>query len=108
MEMDFQDCEEAKENLRVREGNISEKYVGFWPSKDEIPGIETWAKSKGVEAVLWTALPPKFNGVINRRPTLEDVITYLQGLEDTQKCSAQEYICKTPEQIKTPFRAELG
>ena len=110
-EMDFQNCEEAKENLRTREGKIKKDFIGFWKSGDqnpsEIPDLGSWAESKGVDVVLWTALPPKFNGENNRKPTLEEAIKYLRELDNEKKALAIEYICKSPIQIQTPFRPEL-
>ena len=63
--MDAQSEEHAREHLREREGilvkNIRE-HVGSWPSRTTvgIAGLEQWARSRHLDAVVWTALPPEF------------------------------------------------
>lgn len=39
--------------------------------------IGRWASSLGLDAVVWTNLPPKFNGEEVRIPTVEEVISFL-------------------------------
>lgn len=110
-EMDFIDPHLAKENLREREGWIKEQHVGFWQlnsqSPTEIPGLDVWAKAKRAEAVIWTALPPKFNGEDYQIPALEEAMSYLENLDRAKKVLAEEYVRKTPAQITTPFRKEI-
>ena len=109
-EMDFSDVNDARENLRDREGTTFPN-IGFWRTGEKcpatIPGLTDWASSKKVDAVLWTALPPKFGGVNGRKPTLEEVICHLDNLEPTRKASAVKYIRSTPKQITTPYRGKL-
>jgi len=58
--------DEAKEALRLRE-KTTEKNIGSWEADDNapentpknIPDLPAWAKSHGLDAVIWTALPPK-------------------------------------------------
>ena len=38
-----------------------------------------WAASRGIQAVVWTALQPKFKGQ-ERTPTCDEVVEYLGGL----------------------------
>lgn len=109
-EMNFSELEQAKENLRKREGTTI-NHIGFWKTDDAppaaIPDLADWARSKKADAVLWTALPPKFNGANGRRPTLQEVISHLDTLEHAGKARAEEYMRNTPKQIKTPYRAQL-
>lgn len=105
------DLELAKENLRIREGRIDKNYIGVWTKGDESPNaiadLDIWAKSIGCTAIIWTNLPPKFKGEVNRRPSLTEAILYLDGLEGEPRALAEEYIRKTPAQIKTSYRAKF-
>lgn len=62
---DGQDLAQAREALRSREGIPAKnlhKSIGSWsrgdPNPDCILEIEPWAASRGIESVVWTALPP--------------------------------------------------
>ncbi len=107
-EMNHSNYEMAKENLRVREGNIKRRHVGCWQTNDkcprEIPDLDVWADLKGAQAVVWTALPPKFNDKEDTKPNLEEAVNYLQKLDGMTKNIAKNYICKTPKQIQTKYR----
>lgn len=107
-EMMQQDLELAKEELRTREGNIKRSDVGVWTSGEESPSdikeLNSWAQSVGASAVIWTALPPQFHGENNRRPEISEAISYLEGLEGEARVQAEEYIRRTPAQIRTPYR----
>src|SRR5690606_17630498 len=63
------DLSEAREDLRAREGiprkNL-ETSIGSWSRGGAnpacIPDLDPWANAQGIESVVWTALPPKFDG----------------------------------------------
>jgi hypothetical protein len=107
--MQTNDLNEAKEILRLREGKTKREYIGAWTQNDEsplgIPGLGSWAAQIGVTAVIWTALPAKFDGTDYRKPTLNEAIAYLDQLEPNIKARAEEYVRKTPQQITTPYRS---
>jgi len=109
--MQTNNLEEAKENLRQREGGIKREFVGFWTQgsecPEEIPHMEAWAKKLGVTAAIWTALPAKFNGENYRKPSIDEAITYLEQLESEKKALAEGYIRKTPPQITTKYRSRF-
>ena len=109
-EMTFEDCDEAKENLKSREKTI-DKYIGLWRRGDEspptIPEINKWADLVGAESIIWTDLPPKFGGENFRSPSLAEAQQYLRSLNSERLALAKEYICNTPSQIQTPFRTQL-
>ena len=109
--MQTNNLEEAKENLRQREGRIRREFVGFWTQDskcpEEIPHMEDWAKEVGATAVIWTALPAKFNGENYRKPSIDEAITYLEQLEPEKRALAEEYIRKTPPQITTTYRSRF-
>lgn len=105
---------EAKEALRDREGiflrNI-ERDIGVWrpgaPDPNGVPGLNDWAASREITAVLWTALPPKFDGRNGEVAQLEQVIAYLGGLIGEDRQRAEEYIRRAPPQIATNYRRHI-
>lgn len=118
--MDLDDLDKAKDALRKREG-ISEgniDHIGSWEVGEEapvnMPYLESWAKQKEIEAVVWTALPHKHpkEGRENDVPSEKDIIKYLKSLVGREKENAEKYIRNTPKQIDTLYRrkieAELG
>lgn len=111
--------EEAVEDLRTREGT-GPRGVGWWSAEPGHGGewpyadvIGTWAESRGLSGVVWTALGPTD---LEKRPgRMSDAerLQYLRGLvEAGREAAAREYFERAPEQIQTPFRAlvrkELG
>ncbi|MCG7977251.1 MAG: hypothetical protein N0E58_03780 [Candidatus Thiodiazotropha endolucinida] len=100
----------ARDKLRDREGIPKEyiKNIGVWSFGDDIPGsipdIDVWAKSVGVDAVIWTALGPKFSGQKGKLPSVEEAVLYLRTLSGTVLDEARRYICNTPAQIDTAYR----
>jgi hypothetical protein len=65
-----------------------------------------------IEAVVWTALPPKFNERNGYAATAGEVVARLDGLEAEERKAAEEYLRRTPSHIDTPYRrlieAQLG
>jgi hypothetical protein len=104
------------ESLRFREGErLNEKHIGRWPSETSYPFsevISAWTIAKNLDAVVWTALPPKFANIDNRLPTANEALSYLSGLHGEALATAETYVRRTPLAIRTPFRAlfetELG
>lgn len=119
--MTTSDLNVAKESLRARESvppNRCDDYIGVL-NVEEDPGADPirntliqWLKDVAIDAVIWTDLPAKFGGKNGVKPSMEEAITYLQGLDDNIKKLAEEYIRKAPPQIMTEYRLafeeELG
>lgn len=107
----------ACEALAGREGCVLSA-IGLWPGKPPEYGsgadsIATWATGKGYDAVVWTALKPKFNGVDGDAPKSADVaVAYIKRLDVKSQARAREYVERAPTQVRTPFRLafeqELG
>lgn len=111
----------ARDALRRREG-IGEKHkssIGDWSANQQaplgIPTITDWAKAHGVDAVVWTALPPKLGGkdfAACNPPSEDQILSYLAGLRGATRDDAERYIRLAPRQIDTPYRrrieADLG
>ncbi|MBX3164392.1 MAG: hypothetical protein KF900_07925 [Bacteroidetes bacterium] len=113
------DLEKAKQSLKVRESISDENFKSHIAAvtKDEKISdndtiktiIQEWAKKMDLDAVIWTNLPPKFNGNRNVAPSIDVAIKYLNGLDidiNTRK-TAEEYIRKAPKQIDTEYRRKF-
>lgn len=107
--MKTNNLDEAKENLRQREGKTKKEFIGTWTQNTEspsnIPNLANWANRIGATAVIWTALPAKFEGENYRKPTIDEAITYLGQLDSDKRALAEQYIRKTPKQISTIYRS---
>lgn len=68
------------------------------------PRIERWMRTKGIDAVVWTALPAKFDGASGRAPTPEEAVAWLDSLEGAQRAKAEDYVRRTPAHIDTRYR----
>ena len=106
--MDAVDLSGAKEALRSREGcNAAD--IGTWlrgsnepPNVIELP---QWAGARGVDAVVWTALPAKFGN--GGAPTADQIIGYLRALSGAARDSAEAYVRRAPKQIDTSYRRKI-
>lgn len=107
--MDATDPYTASEDLRKREGIRENRrdLISTWStgqnSPDLIIDLPTWAQTHAIETVVWTALPPTFDGSDN--PT--QVVNYLSRLTGTKRDNAERYIRLTPRQIDTAYRREI-
>lgn len=75
--------------------------------KYDVGGTEvaSWAKAKGLDAVVWTALKPKFGNVSGKGPeSAEAAVEYLKQLSPEAAAAAREYVERCPAQVRTPFR----
>lgn len=111
--MDTSEIEAARKTLCEREGIPPKKehiHIGSWSSGQLspklIPGLPEWANARGVRHVVWTALPPKFNG-IEQTPTQVQVVQYLSSLTGAQRNNAERYIRFAPKQIDTAYRRRI-
>lgn len=115
--------EEAILSLREREGRtpktgirIRTKHVGRW-TRGEMGNasatIGHWADAMPFDQVIWTALPPKWNGVDEDFPCRAQAVAHLKKLvSEGKEAKAEEYVRKAPEWVRTPYRdafeQELG
>lgn len=111
--------QQAREALRDREGieGLGIKSIGSVPSSHGVryafaDEIEGWARAVGTEAVVWTALPARYARRTGVAPTADEAVRYLAGLSGDQRIKAEEYVRRTPTQIRTTYRSrferELG
>jgi len=115
---DTSDVHAAGAALGAREGVGTENLegsIGKWQSREKppqlIPDLGDWAAARGIDAVVWTSLPPKFDGTTGR-PGPEAIVEYLTSLLGSKRDHAERYIRNAPRQIDTEYRrlieAHLG
>ncbi len=84
--------------------------IGSWKSGDSAPrdiaDMPLWAEAHEVDAVVWTALGPRFNSNA-RSPSADAVIRYLDGLREPFRTRARQYIERAPRQIDTNYRRQI-
>lgn len=111
----YQTINEAVLNLQKREGTIK-KRIGVYNKTTNIfspdnfkfkEAIKQWISKEDIDAVIWTNLPEKWS--IEKQDNLlidsNKRVKYLQELSVNKRAKAEEYIRKTPTQIKTKYRA---
>jgi hypothetical protein len=93
----------------IPEENCSSR-IGSWKRGDvspgNIPGLPAWAEAHELDAVVWTALGPRFDSE-DRSPSADDVIAYLQELRGPVRDHAKQYIERAPRQIDTDYRRQI-
>jgi hypothetical protein len=70
-------------------------------------GLREWVHKVGVDALIWTGLPPRFGERNLTAPTLPQAIDYLRSLEGVPREKAEEYVRRTPAQIRTKYRIAI-
>lgn len=117
--LDVPSLDDARIALARREGISStclDVSVGFWSETSrsrhgDAPSIGVWAESIEASAVVWTALKPRFRDM-SVKPSCDEVVAYLSGLTGEAQERAEEYVRRTPGQIRTLYRdaieRELG
>ena len=116
---DFEDLDDAIENLRAREVTLTER-IGFatipkcesrcWGDLEILERILDWGKNKGLDAVVWTGLtknPEKFLEKTRMELNEDNIIKYLSSLTGEKLELAKEYILKAPKQIDTELRRRI-
>jgi hypothetical protein len=103
----------AAKALCNREGITRESCssgIGSWktggPAPGNISGLSAWAEARDLDAVIWTALGPKFERT-DRSPSADEVIAYLRGLRGPVRDHAKQYIERAPRQIDTDYRRQI-
>ncbi|RTZ09368.1 hypothetical protein [Flavobacterium sp. GSP6] len=103
----YHDLHEAIFNLAVREGS-GKKSIGYYDKNNNAffstnlnikSNIEKWIEQTDFDAVIWTDLPEKLES--------KDPLEYLKSLTGNKSALAEEYIRRTPIQIKTALRTKI-
>jgi len=74
---------------------------------DPTGDLAQWMAEKGLDAVIWTALPPRLEGLEGRIPCVDDALAYLRTLEGETLEHAQDYIRRVPAEFETPYRKAI-
>lgn len=108
-EMTTTDLNVAKSSLTTREG-CHARNIGVLIKNEAFSvnpihqAVHNWLIETDIDAVIWTNLPVKFNGVNGVSPTLQEALDYLSNLQGDSRTLAEDYIRKTPVQIMTAYR----
>lgn len=115
--MDTDKLELATQALGKREhSSASEKWIkdniGTWSLGEDNPlficSLSEWAISRGIDAVIWTAIKCKHPQLDKEEvATHEEIITYLQSLRGGVRVAAKEYIIRAPRQVDTEYRRAI-
>ena len=109
--LNVKNLEEACEALRVREEIPEDREDGigvFTTSSSPVGVIAEWALLHQLDAVIWTALPPRFEDIEGLIPTVDDAVSYLAGLNADAQAHARNYVRQVPAQIDTSYRREIN
>lgn len=105
------DLTEACAALKHREGIPADRTDGVGSLLvTEYPAgpLVRWANEQGIEALIWTALPPRFDNVEGRIPSAMATVRYLSSLEGETLEHARTYMESVPAQIATTYRQIIG
>jgi hypothetical protein len=102
-------------DLRGREettvGNIGRVTIGSQAGQlrrgSPEDAIAAWARTKNLEAVIWTALESNFQEKTRQPFSVDAALSHLKTLTPEGKVKAAEYIWRAPAFVKTPVRAAL-
>ncbi|MDB5963646.1 MAG: hypothetical protein JWQ72_146 [Polaromonas sp.] len=105
------DLEAARACLREREQAAPEhpEWIGSIPpapGADDGPAsaIGAWLRTRALDACVWTALPPRWQGQEGRKPSADNAVAYLDSLTGDTRAHARDYVCRVPKDIDTPYR----
>ena len=120
----LEDLDLAIADLQKREKAPTAKGVGFVCAgggaqakhavarhPKSVERIRLWLADKAIDAVLWTAIGPRFKEKIGEPFSVEAAAKYLEGLREPARSLARDYFLNAPDDVKTPLRSkarELG
>ncbi|QLA69210.1 hypothetical protein HWQ17_16990 [Enterobacter pasteurii] len=97
----------ASEALREREGIPDDRCDGIGSlliTERSAGELSSWARERGIEALIWTGLPPRSAAQEGRIPAVEEAIAYLDSLSGQTRSHAKDYMRRVPAQLDTPYR----
>ena len=106
------DLDQAREMLRQREEIAEDKpqWLGSLPARHDHPCmkvIEQWMARQDIDAVVWTALPPRYADDEGRPPDADEAVRYLDGLTGEDREHAENYIRQIPASLATAHRSAI-
>lgn len=110
--LDTTDLHAARAMLRTREKIDPDhpEWIGSIPAVDGGPKdarIDAWLAAQDLDAVVWTALPPKFGDTEGRAPSADEAVAFLAGLRGATRAHAEDYVRRVPAVIRTAYRARF-
>lgn len=107
--LDTESLEEARAMLHEREKVAAghPEWIGSVPAvcgAATDPRVAAWLGGQDLDAVVWTAVPPKFFKQEGRAPTADEAVAFLAGLTGMTRQHAQEYVQRIPAPIRTAYR----
>lgn len=72
-----------------------------------VGALAQWAAERALDAVIWTALPPRLHHQEGRIPSEDEALAYLDSLEGETRQHAQEYVNQVPKAFETPYRQAI-
>ncbi|RZL56018.1 MAG: hypothetical protein EOP70_08240 [Variovorax sp.] len=110
--LDTNDIDVAREMLREREQIAQEhpEWLGSLPSGVDYPcatAIGEWLARHDLDAVVWTALPPRYADEEGRAPTADEAVDYLDGLSGDTRSHAEDYVRQIPPSLATAHRGAI-
>lgn len=110
-ELNASSVDQAAEVLRVREGPTRAAWIGRHPGGPNPTSpvalvIAAWCSERGLDGVVWAALPPQFGGS-ERIPTADEVVSHLRQLRGDARTTAEQYVRCAPAQVRTQYRLQI-
>jgi hypothetical protein len=109
--------DEALADLQKREGSPLRNRIGFIDVGRDLTcdralashpaacaRIRTWAKDQHLDAVVWTAIEPRFQEKTGVPFSVDAAVHYLAGLQGPKRTLALDYLRKAPSDVVTPVR----
>ncbi|TFW16591.1 hypothetical protein [Duganella callida] len=104
--------DDAREQLRQRERIALDhpEWIGTALASNQVASdlrVTTWLARQAFDAVIWTALPPRFHQQDGRAPDEGEALALLSALQGEARRKAEEYIRNIPSEIMTPYRQRI-
>jgi hypothetical protein len=111
-----QTIEDTIKDLADRESITDLTLIGsVWTSPVALPNdrsiefgtIHEWARSHGLDGVVWTALSSNFQSKTGMSFNVANAVAYVGTLKGEGRLKAREYVERAPKFIETPAREPL-
>lgn len=115
------DLDEAISDLQRREAAPTRNRIGFIDVAHDLTcdralanhpvacaRIRTWAKDRDLDAVIWTAIGPRFHEKTGTPFSVDAAVRYLADLQEPTRTLALDYIRKAPSDVVTPVRTKVA
>jgi hypothetical protein len=117
----FDDLDDVVADLQKREGAPVRNRIGFIDVARALTSdralakhpvacarIRTWARNQHMDAVVWTAIGPRFREKTGVPFSVDAAVQYLAGLREPTRSLALDYIRRAPPDVVTPVRTKVA